>query len=899
MAWVHLKVYMHLGGSFATHPTLSYVGGKVMERDLDPDMLCYYTLCDMVKEGGYRAVKYFSYCEPGLSFDEGLRICYDDSSVIAMINHLRNLGSLHIYVEHVVDILIVAEDMTLLPSIKDATHDINTGGGTTNEQAWVDGVSNEVNIELSRPNSPIGEHEENNCRSIGVEEWVSTDLETSLDTEDFLGVASEDDEIRDILTKAKKKKKILASEELHVEDEPTFEDQKGQRKKKRNGSVEKAIEKSDESGEETDYFDSSDLGSRHSDSEGEFIFRKTHHVYFDRTNPIPRFQLGMVFHGAEEFKEALAKYAIAKRFEIIYKRNESERTRAWCKQEGCPFRIYAALDKADGLYKIKTFKETHECSITFKNTRASYKYVGKHFLSKLRVLPKLKLTEMQKLGKEELKVDLSRGTCSRAKRWALEEINGRVLYEFTRLFDYAYALRQANPTANIELMVERPTPFETPKFRRFYVGFTALRDGFKKCCRPFLCLDGCFLKGKFKGEILTAVGDGDGFTLMTDQQKGLKEEIVELLPRVEHRVCARHLYANWRKENPGGDLKKEFWAACKSTTDTDFEHHISKIEQLKATAKESLMKTDPKQWSKSCFFTRSDCDATDNNFAEAFNFAIIGARSMSIISLLEEIRQYVMGRIVNNMSKCSKWEKLFCPKICAKLEQNKEMSAYCHVRWNGAQGFEVVCSGDVLVVNLEHWSCSCRTWDLTGIPCAHAIAAILWKKDDVNDYVYRGYKKEMYQMLYSHVLPAVPSEKFWVKTKMGPIDPPLPRKMPGRPKRNRVREEGETKCGTKLSRRGRKMRCQKCFKLGHNSRKCPNTTNGASASTTPFVATSPITHATTEETTQAVVQAASYTSNEVATHVVTQTHAAPQAQLHQVTSSLPLLHQVMHLVFKI
>ncbi|KAL4376571.1 hypothetical protein GQ457_02G033250 [Hibiscus cannabinus] len=402
---------------------------------------------------------------------------------------------------------------------------------------------------------------------------------------------------------------------------------------------------------------------------------------------------------------------------------------------------------------------------------------------------------MQKLGKEELKVDLSRGTCGRARRWALEEISGRVLYEFTRLFDYAYALRQANPTANIELMVERPTPFETPKFRRFYVGFTTLRDGLKKCCRPFLCLDGCFLKGKFNGEILTAVGrdgnyqiypiawaivevenretwswflrniifdlqlgDGDGFTLMTDQQKGLKEEIVELLPRVEHRVCARHLYAIWRKENLGGDLKKEFWAACKSTTDADFEHHISKIEQLKATAKESLMKTDPKQWSKSCFSTRSDCDATDNNFVEAFNIAIIGA----------------------------------------------------------------------------------RTWDLTGIPCAHAIAAILWKKDDVNEYVYRGYKKEMYQMLYSHVFPVVPSEKFWVKTKMGPIDPPLPRKIPGRPKRNRVREEG------------------------------------ASASTTPFTA-----NATTEETTQTVVQAASYTSNEAAAHVVTQTHATPQAQLHQ------------------
>ncbi|KAK8589720.1 hypothetical protein V6N12_024111 [Hibiscus sabdariffa] len=343
MTWVHLKVYMHLGGSFATDPTLSYVGGKVMEWDLDPDTLCYYTLCDMVKEAGYRAV-----------------------------------------------------------NIKDATRDVTTEVSTTNEQEWVGHVSNETDATL----------------------------------------ASEDEEIRDIWVKAKHKKKNLVSDELQVEDQVTFKIHRGQRKKKVNGVTGKYKGKSDESGDETDYVDSSDLGSYDSDLE--------------------------VFHGPKEFKEALAKYAIIKRFDIVYKRNESKRTRAWCKQEGCPFRIYAGLDKADGLYKIKTFKETHECSITFKNKRANYKYVGKHFLIKLRVLPKLKLNEMQKLAKEELKVDLNIGTCSRARKWAMEEINGRALYEFTRLFDYTYALRKADPIANIELMVERPTPSKIPKFRRFY-----------------------------------------------------------------------------------------------------------------------------------------------------------------------------------------------------------------------------------------------------------------------------------------------------------------------------------------------------------------------------------------------------------------------------------------------
>ncbi|KAK5794171.1 hypothetical protein PVK06_035380 [Gossypium arboreum] len=50
---------------------------------------------------------------------------------------------------------------------------------------------------------------------------------------------------------------------------------------------------------------------------------------------------------------------------------------------------------------------------------------------------------------------------------------------------------------------------------------------------------------------------------MIDKQKGLMEEITELLPRVEHKVDARHVYANWGKENLGGNLQQAFWVACK------------------------------------------------------------------------------------------------------------------------------------------------------------------------------------------------------------------------------------------------------------------------------------------------------------------------------------------------
>ncbi|CAH9122476.1 unnamed protein product [Cuscuta epithymum] len=43
-------------------------------------------------------------------------------------------------------------------------------------------------------------------------------------------------------------------------------------------------------------------------------------------------------------------------------------------------------------------------------------------------------------------------------------------------------------------------------FRRIYVYFGGMKNGFLEGCRKIVGLDGCFLKGLLKGEILTAVG---------------------------------------------------------------------------------------------------------------------------------------------------------------------------------------------------------------------------------------------------------------------------------------------------------------------------------------------------------------------------------------------------------
>ncbi|KAL4283290.1 hypothetical protein GQ457_16G008550 [Hibiscus cannabinus] len=287
-------------------------------------------------------------------------------------------------------------------------------------------------------------------------------------------------------------------------------------------------------------------------------------------------------------------------------------------------------NETDGSYENDT--EKNEVSSVGLSTGEETDYVGSSNVgsyetdedgdfvskktSKIRIVPKLRLVDMIRLGREELNVELNKQLCSRAKKWAEEKIKGNIIHEFNRLFDYVLALRTAD-------------------------------------------------------------------------QMGLLEEVQQCLPHVEHRYCARHMYANWKKDHKGGDLQLLFWNCCKATTQPLFRKHVDRICKLKPKAYDDLMEKDHSHWSKAFFSIRSKCDAIDNNFCEAFNSAIIGVRFKSIISMFEDIRHYVMHRLVEHKKKLISWKGEFCPRIAKKLEEHKARSSFCHVLWNGADGYEV------------------------------------------------------------------------------------------------------------------------------------------------------------------------------------------------------------------
>jgi hypothetical protein len=197
------------------------------------------------------------------------------------------------------------------------------------------------------------------------------------------------------------------------------------------------------------------------------------------------------------------------------------------------------------------------------------------------------------------------------------------------------------------------------------------------------------------------------------------------------------------------------------------------------------------------------------------------ARFFPVISSMEIMRRKVMARIAESKAKSQGWHGTICPNIFKKLKLNVKRSNICTVLYNGDEGFEVQ-EGEHrrFTVNLERFTCSCRYWELSGLPCCHAISAIYTVGKELDDFIAPCYRIDLYDQVYSQVLQPVEGKESWPIAPNPRPFPPVKKKMPGRPKTERRREEQEKPKSDKLSRKGCIIRCSACGGENHNKRKC-------------------------------------------------------------------------------
>ncbi|XP_035841308.1 uncharacterized protein LOC118488197 [Helianthus annuus] len=329
----------------------------------------------------------------------------------------------------------------------------------------------------------------------------------------------------------------------------------------------------------------------------------------------------------------------------------------------------------------------------------------------------------------------------------MEKVQGDYKTQFGLLREYAEQLMKSNPGTTVTIDVEPSSckaKSSTRQFRRIYICYGAFKKGFKIIGRDILGLDGCFMKGPYPGQILTAVGvDGNNgiypvafavvesettktwtwfleqlavdlelprtanFTFISDRQKvplcyGILPAVSKVFPMAEHRYCIRHIHenmkanANWRDDK----IKGLFWNAA--------------LQQQ--------------------FLGRPKCDILLNNICEVFNRQLIHARDKPIITSLECIREYLMKRNLVVHKLIAKSKGPLTPYATEALDKIKQEAAEYTVIFNSISKYQVNGPRDNKVVNLVEKSCTCRRWDLTGIPCKHAVACIwnlaLHGKDD-------------------------------------------------------------------------------------------------------------------------------------------------------------------------
>ncbi|XP_027922868.1 uncharacterized protein LOC114180775 [Vigna unguiculata] len=411
--------------------------------------------------------------------------------------------------------------------------------------------------------------------------------------------------------------------------------------------------------------------------------------------------------------------------------------------------------------------------------------------------PKFKIKDVREKGLRKWNTSISVAMARRAKSLASDQVEGSFKEQFRRIHDYAYEILRCNPGSTVKVKVDEMQGESI--FGRFYTCFKACKDAFV-LSRPFIGLDGCFLKGKYGGELLTAVArdandqmlplayaivevenketwkwfleilvdDLGGpevcgaCTFMSDQQKGLLPAIQELLPGAEQRFCMRHLYSNFRKRFGGQKLKNLMWKAATVTHPVAWERVMRDIKKENEDAFKYLIAIPPRFWSRSRFTRNAVTDTVVNNMTEAFNSVLVDARCKPVISMLEDIRIYMMKRWQSKRQKLEKMEGQICTKINSRLQEESKKSRY---------------------------------W----IP-----------------------RKSTFEEMYNSIIYPINGQNMWPTTDFPDVMPPHKRIMPGRPKKKRRLEQWELrKDDTKLRKGGHRKRCRVCRELGHNRTNCP------------------------------------------------------------------------------
>ncbi|WVZ12601.1 hypothetical protein V8G54_017131 [Vigna mungo] len=562
--------------------------------------------------------------------------------------------------------------------------------------------------------------------------------------------------------------------------------------------------------------------------------------------------VGQRFNSFSEFREALHKYSIAHGFAYKYKKNDSHRVTVKCKCQGCPWRIYASRLSTTQLICIKKMHYNHTCegSAVKAGYRATRGWVGSIIKEKLKDSPNYKPKDIADDIKREYGIQLNYSQAWRAKEIAREQLQGSYKEAYTQLPFFCEKIKETNPGSFATF-----TTKEDSSFHRLFVAFHASISGFQLGCRPLIFLDRTPLNSKYQGELLaaTAVDGNDGIfpvafavvdtetednwcwflqelklaistseqiTFVADFQNGLKSSLSNIFEKCYHSYCLRHLAEKLNKDLKGQFshearrfMINDFYAAAYAPKLDTFERSIENIKGISPEAYDWVIQSEPDHWANA-FFNGARYNLLSSNFGQQFYSWVSEAHELPITQMIDALRGKMMETIYARRVESNQWITKLTPSKEDLLQKETLVARSLQVLFSEGSTFEVR-GESVDIVDIDNWDCSCKGWQLTGVPCCHAVAVFECVGRSPYDYCSRYFTVENYQLTYAESIHPVPNvDRPPVQGESAAlvmVTPPPTKRPPGRPKIKQVESIDIIK---------RQLQCSKCKGLGHNRKTC-------------------------------------------------------------------------------
>jgi hypothetical protein len=459
---------VHHGGFFVGQGSnKTYVDEKINWFDhVEVDTWSPLLIDDLVRELNYPKNPCLSvyWLLPGKTLSNGLRLIYSDSDTLVMASLVHKEKNFVLYLVDSISSLnwddIVANPVCSLPKVispmKNHNVDDNQGDRYDDEAQPADAY--QVGVDDDQGDLEDGSEED--------PDFVDSDNEVAANDEDLFEFVDVQEGTK-MITNGQKN------------------DDKG-KQKINNGESDNDMST-----------DEDVLELPNSDGEGEDRVRFQSFRQQDTRNPM--FKVGQMFASPELLRQAITEYSLKQRVEIKMPRNERKRIKAHC-EAGCPWNLYASVDSRSNGMVIKSYYGQHSCQKKWVLKRCTSRWLANNYLESLRADQNMTLTNFSRIVQKEWNLTPSRSKLARARRLAMKQVLGDEEEQYKLLWSYGHEIRRSNPGSTFFVHLEGNI------FSTLYMSLDACKRGFLTACRPIICLDGCHIKTKFGGQILTAVG---------------------------------------------------------------------------------------------------------------------------------------------------------------------------------------------------------------------------------------------------------------------------------------------------------------------------------------------------------------------------------------------------------